>query len=227
VKRRGPRLVELPDGRLATENLDPGTDVYGEDLVRRDDAEHRVWDPSRSKLAAALLKGVPELPFGPGDTVLYLGGGAGTTVSHVSDVVGEDGRVVAVDASPWAVRDLLDLADDRDNVVPVLADAAEPDAYAPQVPGVDAVVQDVAQRNQADILLRNLDRFEPPRAFVAVKARSVDVAADPRRIADEQLDRLQARGWSVAHRVSLEPYEEAHTAAVVEDRRDGTARPEA
>lgn len=215
MKRRGPGLVELPDGRLATENLVPGTTVYGEDLVEVEGAEHRVWDPTRSKPAAALLKGLPELPFGPGDTVLYLGAGAGTTVSHVSDLVGAEGRVVAVDASPWAVRDLLELAEDRPNVDPVLADAAHPGRYAPQVPRVDAVVQDVAQRDQADLLVRNLARFDPPRAFVAVKARSVDVAGDPRRIADEQLSRVEARGWQVLHRVALDPYEEAHTAAVL------------
>lgn len=215
MKRRGPRLVELADGRLATENLVPGTTVYGEDVVEVDGAEHRVWDPTRSKPAAALLKGLPELPFGPGDTVLYLGAGAGTTVSHVSDIVGSRGRVVAVDASPWAVRDLLELADDRANVIPVLADAARPGGYAPQARRVDAIVQDVAQRDQAGLLARNLARFEPPRAFVAIKARSVDVAGDPRRVADEQLDRLESRGWSVVHRVTLDPYEEAHTAAVV------------
>lgn len=216
MKGRGPRLVELPDGRLATENLVPGTAVYGEDLVEVEGTEHRVWDPTRSKPAAALLKGLPELPFGPGETVLYLGAGTGTTVSHVSDLVGPDGRVVAVDASPWAVRDLLELAEDRPNVIPVLADAGEPDAYLPQAPGVDAVVQDVAQRDQADLLARNLERFRPGRAFVAVKARSVDVAGDPRSVADEQLGRLEARGWRIVHRVTLDPYEEAHTAAVVE-----------
>lgn len=226
MKRRGPRLVELPDGRLATENLVPGSDVYGEELLRREGTEHRVWDPSRSKLAAALLKGLPALPFGPGDAVLYLGGGAGTTVSHVSDVVGEEGRVVAVDASPWAVRDLVDLADERPNVVPVLADAGEPDAYAPQAPRVDAAVQDVAQRNQAEILLANLERFAPDRAFVAVKARSVDVAGDPTEVADEQLGRVEARGWTIAHRVSLEPYEDAHTAAVVQRPDEASPSPE-
>lgn len=50
--------------------------------------EYRVWNPFRSKLAAAILGGVDQIHMSPGSKVLYLGAASGTTVSHVADVVG-------------------------------------------------------------------------------------------------------------------------------------------
>ena len=50
--------------------------------------EYRVWNPFRSKLAAAILGGVEKIHMKPGARVLYLGAASGTTVSHVSDLVG-------------------------------------------------------------------------------------------------------------------------------------------
>ena len=47
-----------------------------------------MWNPFRSKLAAAILGGVDQIHMPPGSKVLYLGAASGTTVSHVSDIVG-------------------------------------------------------------------------------------------------------------------------------------------
>jgi Fibrillarin len=61
--------------------------------------EYRVWNPFRSKLAAAILAGVDNIHIRPGCKVLYLGAASGTSVSHVSDVVGPNGAVYAVEFS--------------------------------------------------------------------------------------------------------------------------------
>lgn len=50
--------------------------------------EYRAWNPFRSKLAAAILGGVDQIHIKPGAKVMYLGAASGTTVSHVSDIVG-------------------------------------------------------------------------------------------------------------------------------------------
>ena len=47
-----------------------------------------MWNPFRSKLAAAIVGGVNEIHIRPGAKVLYLGAASGTTVSHVADIVG-------------------------------------------------------------------------------------------------------------------------------------------
>ena len=68
-------LREERNGRVAllTRNLVPGKRVYNEELIQRDRVEYRTWDPFRSKLAAAILKGMPEDVIKEGDKVLYLG----------------------------------------------------------------------------------------------------------------------------------------------------------
>ena len=55
-----------------------------------------MWNPFRSKLAAAILGGVDHIYIKPGVKVLYLGAASGTTVSHVADIVGPVSGVVIV-----------------------------------------------------------------------------------------------------------------------------------
>src|SRR5438094_10125002 len=81
-------VVREGEERLATLSQDPGSTVYGEDIVRTADREYGVWDPYRSKLAAAVLKGLSEVPIKPGSGVLDLVRASGTTASHVSDILG-------------------------------------------------------------------------------------------------------------------------------------------
>uniref|UniRef100_A0A8C0F6Z5 rRNA 2'-O-methyltransferase fibrillarin n=1 Tax=Bubo bubo TaxID=30461 RepID=A0A8C0F6Z5_BUBBB len=77
---------------LVTRNLVPGESLYGEKRISVEDGdtkvEYRAWNPFRSKLAAAILGGIDQIHIRPGTKVLYLGAASGTTVSHVSDIVG-------------------------------------------------------------------------------------------------------------------------------------------
>lgn len=78
---------------LATINMVPGESVYGEKRVSVNDdsgtaVEYRVWNPFRSKLAAAMMGGLENVHIQPGSKLLYLGAASGTTVSHCSDLVG-------------------------------------------------------------------------------------------------------------------------------------------
>ncbi|KAM3250559.1 hypothetical protein P3S67_022971 [Capsicum chacoense] len=72
--------------------------------------EYRVWNPFRSKVAASVLGGVDANWIKPGTHVLYLGAALGTTVSHVSDIVGPQGVVYAVEFSHRSGRDLVNMA---------------------------------------------------------------------------------------------------------------------
>src|SRR6056297_1624850 len=119
--------------RLATQ----GTPVYGEPT----DADWRCWDAGRSKLAAMMESGL-EVGLAGGETVLYLGAASGTTVSHVADF---SGPTYAVEFAPRPVRDLVDVAESRPKLFPLLADARKPREYAGVVESdVDCLVMDVA-----------------------------------------------------------------------------------
>jgi len=198
VERRG------FDGResLATE----GESVYGEPTVDG----WRKWDVRRSKLGAMLEKGM-DTNLAGGETVLYLGAAAGTTVSHVADF---SGPTYAVEFAARPARDLLDAAEPRKNLFPLLKDARKPETYAHVVEPVDVLIQDVATRGQAKVALANR-RFldDDGRLLLAVKARSEDVARDPDAVFEETLTALKD-GYEILETRSLEPFHDDHLAVV-------------
>ena len=159
----------LLEGRnVWTVNADPGVAVRGESLRKFRGVEHRRWDPNRSKLGAGLLRtrNDPTLLLpNAGSTVLYLGAGHGTTISHLHDhLCGAKnrfgGRLVAVDLAPRCLRDLTYLAEHRPGLVPVLGDARKFDAWGVLIPSrVDWLFQDVAQAGQVEIFLSAVRRF--------------------------------------------------------------------
>ena len=159
----------LLEGRnVWTVNANPGIAVRGESLRKFRGVEHRRWDPNRSKLGAGLLRtrNDPTLLLpNAGSTVLYLGAGHGTTISHLHDhLCGAKnrfgGRLVAVDLAPRCLRDLTYLAEHRPGLVPVLGDARKFDAWGVLIPSrVDWLFQDVAQAGQVEIFLSAVRRF--------------------------------------------------------------------
>jgi len=178
------------------------------------DGEWRAWDPGRSKLGAMLERRM-DTGLGGGETVLYLGAAAGTTVSHVADFAGP---TYAVEFAARPARDLLGVAEPRANLFPLLKDARRPETYAHVVEPVDTVVQDVATRGQAEVALANR-RFlgEDGRLLLAVKARSEDVTADPATVFDRALDRL-AEGYEVLETERLDGFHEDHLGVVARPR---------
>lgn len=141
---------------LATKNLAPGIKVYGEETVKVGRVEYRFWDPFRSKLAAAILKNMDIRAIKPGVRVLYLGASTGTTVSHVSDIIGLSGKIFAVEVAPRVMREFMDrVVAYRPNVYPLFSDARMPEAYRGIVGVVDVVYCDVAQPDETEIAINN------------------------------------------------------------------------
>jgi len=212
--------VTLEDGarRLATRNLTPGRNVYGERLLRCEGVEYRVWDAFRSKLAAAILKGLKTVPVKPKHLVLYLGAASGTTASHVSDIIGEKGHIYCVEFASRSIRDLVDnVCTYRMNMSPILEDARFPQKYAMFIRGkVDDIYCDIAQPEQAKVLADNADQFLKDRGWVmlAVKAQSIDVTKEPAEVYKREVKVLENRGFKVEEVVHLEPYDKAHAMIV-------------
>ncbi|MBS7621472.1 fibrillarin-like rRNA/tRNA 2'-O-methyltransferase [Candidatus Bathyarchaeota archaeon] len=209
-------IATLEDGsqKLATRNLAPGRTIYGEKLIRFEGVEYRLWDPFRSKLAAAILKGIKTVPIEPDHQVLYLGAASGTTASHVSDIVGEKGYVYCVEFAARAIRELVNnVCAYRVNMLPILEDARFPEKYAMFIRGkVDDIYCDLAQPEQARILADNAEMFLKHEGYVmlAIKARSIDVTKEPSEVYKREIGVLRDRGFDVLQVVNLEPYEVDH-----------------
>lgn len=208
-------FILLQDGakRLVTKNLAPRVQVYGEKLVMVEGVEYRLWDPNRSKLAAMILKG-STISIKNNNSILYLGAASGTTASHVSDIAA-GGVVFAIEFSPRAMQDLLRACTQRLNLIPILADAAHPGSYRNMVSPVDILYQDVAQREQAAIAIRNAEIFLKKDGILVliIKSKSIDSIRKTREVIDNEVKKL-AGYFKVLELIDLEPFHKDHLAVV-------------
>ncbi|MFH1211924.1 MAG: fibrillarin-like rRNA/tRNA 2'-O-methyltransferase [Candidatus Woesearchaeota archaeon] len=202
---------------IFTISQSPGKQVYGEMLFREKGVEFREWDPFHSKLGAGLLNGISQIGIKPACSVLYLGVASGTTASHVSDIVGSDGFVFGIDFAPRVLRDFVFLCNERGNLAPILADAKHPESYEHLVTAVDVVFQDIAQKSQVDIFLKNIDHYLKPGGFglLVIKARSIDVTKKPKEIFKRVRQELESSKVTIVDYKELEPFEKDHALFVV------------
>jgi rRNA 2'-O-methyltransferase fibrillarin len=206
---------------LVTKNMVVGESVYGEKRVAVEEdggakTEYRVWNPFRSKLAAAILAGVENIWIKPGSKVLYLGAAAGTTVSHVSDIVGPEGIVYAIEFSQRPGRDLIEMAKKRTNVIPIIEDARHPHKYRMLVGMVDTIFADVAQPDQARIVTLNAQYFlkNEGHYVISIKANCIDSTSPAEAVFASEVKKLQEAQLKPKEQIPLEPYERDHAVVV-------------
>ena len=213
----------MKDGRtLWTLNAVPKKAVYGESLRNFSGTEFRRWDPTRSKLGAALVRTrrAPELLLPEeGTTVLYLGAGHGTSISHLHDhLCGAEndlsGRLVAVDLAPRCLRELTHMSKSRPGLVPVLGDARKHAAWGVLLPRkVNWLFQDVAQAGQVDIFIAACRRFleRNGTGLLSLKAASERWTGEGEEALFTSVEQtLESSGFEVEERIELAGYEDNH-----------------
>ncbi|GAB4858301.1 fibrillarin [Ancistrocladus abbreviatus] len=220
-RHEGVFIAKGKEDALVTKNMVPGESVYNEKriAVQNEDGtkvEYRVWNPFRSKLAAAILGGVDDIWIKPGGRVLYLGAASGTTVSHVSDIVGPNGVVYAAEFSHRSGRDLVNMAKKRTNVIPIIEDARHPSKYRMLVGMVDVIFSDVAQPDQARILALNASYFLKAGGHfvISIKANCIDSTSPPEAVFASEVKKLQQEQFKPFEQVTLEPFERDHACVV-------------
>ena len=211
------------EGRnLWTRNAVKGVSVRGERRKRDGRIEWRRWDPTRSKVAAAILRTREDpsylLPT-PGSTCLYLGASSGGTVSHIHDFVcGADnhhgGQLVAVEISPRMVRDLVKLSARRPGLVPVLGDARKPEQVAAFMRGkANWIHQDLSIADQAETFVKIATSFLAPGGIgiLSLKAASERSSEGNDNTRFQKAERiLMESDLLLQERIDLKGLEEQH-----------------
>ena len=214
--------VRLEGRSLWSENANPGVSVYGESLRKFSGTEYRRWDPTRSKLAAAIMRTKRNksllLPVA-GSTILYLGAGHGTSISHLHDhLCGADndlnGRIVAVDLAPRCLRDLTHLASARPGLVAILGDARKHSGWGVLMPHqVNWLFQDVAQSGQVEIFIDACRRFLTVGGLglLSLKAASERWTGEGEHVLFTKVEQqLIDNGFDVEESIKLTGYEDNH-----------------
>jgi fibrillarin-like pre-rRNA processing protein len=197
---------------IATINLLKGVTLYGEKLVPRNGNEYRTWDPFRSKLAAAFIKGL-NFEFTNVGNVLYLGASTGTTVSHMSDIVGHSGKIFAVESSTRVARELIsNVSSKRTNVIPIIEDARKPRSYFAIYNKMDLVYCDIAQPDQTSIAIENCKIYLKERKpmLLVIKTRSIDVTMSPKSVISQEIKKLESNSFEIKQKIDLEPFDKDH-----------------
>ncbi|MBI4141521.1 fibrillarin-like rRNA/tRNA 2'-O-methyltransferase, partial [Candidatus Woesearchaeota archaeon] len=190
-------------------------------IFTKNKEEYRFWNPAVSKLSAALHKGLKQTFLKQRDVVLYLGASTGTTTSHISDIVGDEGFIFAVEISPTVCRELVFLAEERQNIAPILADANQPQTYADKIQNADWMYQDIAQKNQAEIFVKNLRFLKTTGyAFLVIKARSINVVKEPKQIFEDVRKEL-IKYVEIMQEINLAPYKKDHIVFVCRKIKNG------
>ena len=202
--------------KLATENLIPGNQVYNEKLVQHKGTECRIWNPFRSKLAASIMNGLDDFPFTQNSDVLYLGVSTGTTISHISDIIGRNGIIFGIEHASRVARDFLDrVASYRKNIVPIIHDARKPEEFFSVYKKVDAVYVDIAQPDQTDIAIENCKLYLKSGGylFLIIKTRSIDVVKDPKKVIKDEIKKLGTL-FQIKQTIDLHPYDKDHAMVI-------------
>jgi len=195
---------------IVTKNLTPSKSFFKERLIKVNNIEYREFDPRRSKLAAAIVKRISEIPIKEADYVLYLGASHGYTSSFISDMVGDNGIIFCIDFAPRVVRDLIFVCEERNNMIPILASANKPELYEKRITDVNIIYQDIAQKNQVEILFKNI-KFLKNKGYVilSIKSRSIDVTKNPKKIFLEVEEKLKQK-MKIIDKKELDPFEKDH-----------------
>ncbi len=215
VKRLGSKIYKI--GRnYATASKVKGYNVYGERIFKKGSKELRIWNPKKSKIAAAMMKNMP-FEFINAlenyDAMLYLGIANGTTASHFSDMAKDNALIYGVELSPRSIIDLTRLIEEgRDNILPILANASYWNEYAGLVEEADILYVDIAQPNQTDIALLNADIFLKDHGllYLAIKTRSISITMKPQEVIKQEVNKIRSRGYKIKFQARLDPWEKDH-----------------
>jgi fibrillarin-like rRNA methylase len=143
----------------------------------------------------------------------------------------QEGVVYAVEFSLRSGRDLINMAKKRTNVIRMLSshlffavgahtiypiaiieDARLPNRYRMLVSTVDVIFADVAQPDQARIIIYNAQYFlkDQGHIVISIKASCIDSTAPPDVVFAHQVELLKKDHFKPMEQVTLEPYERDH-----------------
>jgi fibrillarin-like pre-rRNA processing protein len=134
-------------------------------------------------------------------------------VSHISDIIGNSGVIFAIESSIRVARELIEnVADKRENIIPIIEDARKPYLYFSTYGEADVVYCDIAQPDQTEIAINNCNMYlkDKGKILLVIKTRSIDVTKDPKSIILQESKKLQNSGFIIEQILTLDPYDKDH-----------------
>ena len=199
--------------KLATLNNASINEVYNEKLIKINGKQYNLWNPYTSKLAAAIVNGMEIFPILKKTKVLYLNGAIEKTLSHISDIIGVNGKIFILrDINENSKNFLENVMNDRTNVFTITRDNGDPAKFSSKTEMVNVVYVDITQHNETEVAIQNCKRYLTDGGFLmlVVPTKKIDFVNNPNGQNLEEIQKLQS-SFEIIQQINLTDFFKEHS----------------
>ena len=199
--------------KLATLNNASVNEVYNEKLIKMNGKQYNLWNPYTSKLAAAIVNGMEIFPILKKTKVLYLNGTIEKTLSHISDIIGVNGKIfILSDINENSKNFLENVMNDRTNVFTITRDNGDPVKFSSKTEMVNVVYVDITQHNETEVAIQNCKRYLRDGGFLmlVVPTKKIDFVNKPNGQNIEEIQKLQS-SFEIIQQINLTDFFKEHS----------------
>ena len=199
--------------KLATLNNASINEVYNEKLIKINGKQYNLWNPYTSKLAAAIVNGMEIFPILKKTKVLYLNGTIEKTLSHISDIIGVNGKIFILrDINENSKKFLDNVMNDRTNVFTITRDNGDPAKFSSKTEMVNVVYVDITQHNETEVAIQNCKRYLRDGGFLmlVVPTKKIDFVNNPNGQNLEEIQKLQS-SFEIIQQINLTDFFKEHS----------------
>ena len=199
--------------KLATLNNASINEVYNEKLIKINGKQYNLWNPYTSKLAAAIVNGMEIFPILKKTKVLYLNGTIEKTLSHISDIIGVNGKIFILrDINENSKKFLDNVMNDRTNVFTITRDNGDPVKFSSKTEMVNVVYVDITQHNETEVAIQNCKRYLRDGGFLmlVVPTKKIDFVNNPNGQNLEEIQKLQS-SFEIIQQINLTDFFKEHS----------------
>ena len=199
--------------KLATLNNASVNEVYNEKLIKMNGKQYNLWNPYTSKLAAAIVNGMEIFPILEKTKVLYLNSTIEKTLSHISDIIGVNGKIFILrDINENSKNFLENVMNDRTNVFTITRDNGDPAKFSSKTEMVNVVYVDITQHNETEVAIQNCKRYLTDGGFLmlVVPTKKIDFVNKPNGQNIEEIQKLQS-SFEIIQQINLTDFFKEHS----------------
>ena len=199
--------------KLATLNNADINEVYNEKLIKINGKQYNLWNPYTSKLAAAIVNGMEIFPILKKTNVLYLNGTIEKTLSHISDIIGVNGKIFILrDINENSKKILENVMNKRTNVFTITRDDGDPAKFSSKTEIVNVVYVDITQHNETEVAIHNCKRYLRDGGFLmlVVPTKKIDFVNNPNGQNLEEMQKLQS-SFEIIQQINLTDFFKEHS----------------
>ena len=199
--------------KLATLNNASINEVYNEKIIKINGKQYNLWNPYTSKLAAAIVNGMEIFPILEKTKVLYLNSTIEKTLSHISDIIGVNGKIFILrDINENSKKFLDNVMNDRTNVFTITRDNGDPAKFSSKSEMVNVVYVDITQHNETEVAIQNCKRYLRDGGFLmlVVPTKKIDFVNNPNGQNLEEIQKLQS-SFEIIQQINLTDFFKEHS----------------